>query len=327
VNSSNSTGGTSSFSTSSVKNLFDKDNTTGVTFTYGDTTGIIYAYFNAPVLIDRIFAVTGGLGNIPAGTLVKTEDTQGQLETVLNTSGASSEGFDTDNFKPVPVQGVRIEFTADAAIAELVIQKVTEVKAYSQSVDLVEYYGQQVYFDPLVAGENEYDYLLMRIPLEVDDDDDPTQNLDSTTASFSETEEDSERISVQFHVPHTDLASISDYVRCKCTVEASANAHVSDVRFTIYKRDMVTDTLTTLVPEETITDPAAGDVCDAEEIRRITANIQGTDEHPIDIDEVLVVRIRVFGAQDSSSATSSWVTLHHTRGSADFKVGVPTVPR
>jgi len=310
------------------ENAFDKDTTTVSLIPAGLNT--YSAGFTHPILVSRVI-IKGGLNDVYVYAL--TAD--GIAVAIPNMGDIANpfsvvDGVDSGNFEPIPIEQIIIEqvvASPGSAVAEIVILKAIETKTYEQKPALIEFYGQKVYYDPLDIAGTPYAELLLRIPMEVDADDKPLVNLDLTATTITNDAVDADRITVQFHCPHPDIITVKDIARVMATVEASANAHVASVKFRVGKKNIVTDVLTWLIAEETITDPIAGNICDAGQTRRVTANLQEMLRGFLGDDEVLVFQVVVNGAQDAPSATPARVRLRHGRGEADTKFEVSVVER
>lgn len=116
---------------------------------------------------------------------------------------------------------------------------------------------QKTYYSPITgAGGNVYNILAEK-PFGLDDENDPTQNLDSTVYATA----DAGRtlgISIVWVYPAADVQRILNHAMCTMYVETGLNATIDDVTCTVGKYNITTAAFTATGSETSQTQPAAG---------------------------------------------------------------------
>jgi hypothetical protein len=307
------------WSSYAVERLFNKQVGVGqIGFTYVSTPGVLTVAFRHPTLINRI----GLVGAYPTGTAVQVTSIDGMVTTVLTLAAPVSLGMETGNFEPILARNIIITMSGNATFDEIAILKAVEEKAFAEMVaaELKEFYGQRVYFDPLIANQVNYYYLLLRRALETDADNDPTGSLDQTTVTMTSDIVDSSRIKVQFHVPTDDLRAVRHHLTALATVDLGSNARLTTVRYCLYRRNVTAGTLTALTAVKSVAVNADGATS-----RTVRAVLQDLGFQRIPEHEVLVLEVDVWGRQVGSSATPAPISLIHNRGLGDCKLDVEAV--
>jgi len=322
--------------------LFDKDIATEVQWA-GDVGDGLLVTFKSPLLIARI-GLHGGTLGLPNTIEVIVTDIDGNPHMVCSWGGEAPDlvpGKDSGNFKvveegpgssPILAKSVTIidnvGIGRDWTISEVIIYKVIETKSFvyneetepifvqeqGRNAQLTEFYGQKVSYDPFVDGGGNRYYLLLRRPLEVDADNDPSANNDSTVASVTSDTIDSERIAAYFYVPMDDIRTIRNHALAMATVECGSNMRCTTLRYRLYMAEILTGALTPITAEKSVTLNIDGPTS-----RAVRAILQDLTLYAIPEDYVLVLLIRVFGRQVSSSSTPAYITLWHRRGLGDVK--------
>jgi len=295
-------------------NILDKDRTTGTTSVAG---GTLLVSLNTPLLISSLSM----LGNMPGGDTITVTWLDGT--TTVFTTVASAVGWDSGNFPPKKASTITIVGGAGIAILELGIYKSKEVKAYSEVMQAGqgEFYGQKVYFDPMLINSVPQYYLLMRDPLGVGADNDPSQDLDGTTALIP-ISADAERIALFFYVPHDDIRRVRRHAKISITGEIGASATWTTVRCRAYRTNITTGVQTALTIEKSVTLNLLGAGS-----RSVDFILQDLDYSAIPQNEVLTLQIRLFG----SATVASYIRLNHGRGKPQIRfvseiiTGVPEI--
>jgi hypothetical protein len=304
--------------------IFDKDRNTSCVLAAA-AQSIIWPLTH-PILVNR-FLLTGAL-NVISMTAVTPD---GTIKNIFF-PGTTEISRDTLNIEPFYLSSLTITQGAGSPgslISELIIQKVIEVKSFSQVqlAQLTEFYGQKVYFDPFMNREmaqtTTVNYLLLRRALEVDADNDPAINNDSTVVSMTSDIVDLERINVKFYVPTDDIRAVKKHCTALASVEVGANARCTAIKYRIYKNAIATGTLTALTAQKTITFAALS--FDGAASRVVAAILQDLVYAVIEEHSDLVLEISVWGRQVASVAVPAPITLWHRRGLGDCKLIVESV--
>jgi len=297
-----------------LTNILDKDRTTGTTSVAG---GTLLVSLNAPLLISSLSI----LGNLPGGdtvTVTWIDNTTTVFTTVVNPCG-----WDSGNFPAKKASTITIVGGAGIAILELGIYKAKEVKSYSEVMQagMGEFYGQKVYFDPMVINSVPCYYLLMRDPLGVSADNDPAQDLDGTTALIP-ISGDAVRIALFFYVPHDDIRRVRRHAKVTICGEIGASATWTKVRCRAYRTVIATGVQTALSAEKSVTLNLLGAAS-----RCVEFLLQDLDYAAIAQGEVLTLQVSLYG----SATVASYIRLNHSRGKPQVRfvseiiTGVPEI--
>jgi len=181
--------------------------------------------------------------------------------------------------------------------------------------DRREWYGQKTYYDPLIINSVPQYYLLLDAPLSVDDDNDPTINLDSTVVTMTSDIVDQVRIVATFIVPHRSLLDVSGGALVKATVEVGANARCTTLRASMVAIDRTTAAERIIAPEKSIALNIDGSAA-----RSVSVRLDWEPEFNLRTNEVLAYRVRLFGRQVASVAVPAPIMLWHRRGLGDCYV-------
>jgi hypothetical protein len=309
-----------------AESSFDKNLATQATLPAG-VCNIKYN-FKSPMLVNRI-ALDGGTAGL-SHIVVTVEDVVDVSTTVIPDTGAVVlNGIDSMNFAPIMAISVTVAGLvtgAGGSLAETIIQKVIEVKSFSevQLPALMEFYGQKVYYDKFTYYVNQEatysEYLLLRRALETDADNDPTASLDQTTVTMVDTNVIS-RIKKQFHVPTDDIRKARHHATAMATVDLGSNARCTAIKFCLYRRNIALGTLTALTAVKSVTVNADGATS-----RAVRAIMQDLTSALIPRGEVLVLEIDVWGRQVALvPGTPAPISLIHNRGLGDCKLDVELI--
>jgi hypothetical protein len=293
--------------------IFDKDVTTGVT-NAGVGTITITPHF--PILINRI-AFYGNCVNAVVD-VVDIEDNVHIIEDAI----VVAHGWDSGNFEPVLAKSIHItEATGPIAIFEVTVLKVIENKSFSevQLPELVEFSGQKVFWDQLDTNKGGAPalkpYMLTRIPLEINADDDPAAAgaLDATVVATVAGAEDA-LITAQFHEYSRDIRKVRNFARAMVTVECGLNCRITRVGSRIGKRNVDTDAITWITAEKLVTLNVDGAA-----LRHVCLVHEDWVTNTLGPDVVLVWQVRVLGYR-TAGAIAVPATLWHTRGTTECKL-------
>jgi hypothetical protein len=306
----------------SPNSIIDKDYTTFATLAAGART--ITVTLKSPLLINRLGMVGAALAHLSV-TATKMD---GTVVTIVAINTSTVTGVDSFNFEPFYASIITITQGAGSPgsfIAELLVQKIIEVKSFSQVqlAQLTEFYGQKVSYDLFVNnvnGQTTVAYLLMRRALETDADNDPAITNDSTTVTMTSDIVDLERINAKFYVPHDDIRAVKRHVVAMATIECGSNARCTTLRYRIYKNAIATGTLTALTAVKSVTLNVDGSAS-----RAVRAIMQDLVYSVIEEGSVLVLEIAVWGRQVASVAVPAPITLWHHRGLGDVKCDVECI--
>jgi hypothetical protein len=216
--------------------------------------------------------------------------------------------------------GTAITSTTVGAQQGLDVNIIAGAGVGTKIAEQAEFYGQEVYYDPLVVNSVAKYYLLLRHSLSTDADDDPSAVLDFTSASFASDIVDSVRLDIIFYAPATDIQLIRRMARCMATVEAGANARITTVKFKLWTVNTTTGVFTGATTEKVVTI-----TMDGAALRHVRAILQDLGSVVVPAGDIIALEIKVFGRQVSSSATPSVVTLHHGRGMDEVKIDTEIV--
>jgi hypothetical protein len=178
---------------------------------------------------------------------------------------------------------------------------------------------QKTYYSPITgAGGNVYNILAEK-PFGLDDENDPTQNLDSTVYATA----DAGRtlgISIVWVYPAADVQRILNHAMCTMLVETGLNATIDDVSVTVGKYNITTAAFTATGTETYQTQPGAGAsglALAGAASRKIKVFIGDTT--PLGIaaaNERPALRTRV-ACHRTAGGVAVPVVLHHRRGFLD----------
>ena len=273
---------------------------------------------NHPLLINRV-VVQGVLDDIS----VMVTDVTGLAHPVIPMQD-SGLGLDSDNFEPVMAVTVVIiqnAASAGSAIDQLMVYKVIETKSEAMAVipELVEFAGQKVYWDQLNTntggGASLKPYMLTRIPLDINADDDPAVagTLDSTVVTTVAAAE-ALLITAQFHEYSRDIRKIRNYARAMVTVECGTSCRITRVSSRIGKRRVTDNTITWLTTEKFVTLNVDGAA-----LRHVSIEHQDLVSGLIEGGWVLVWQATVLGYR-TAGAIAVPATLWHSRGTTEGKL-------
>jgi len=186
------------------------------------------------------------------------------------------------------------------------------------------WYGQRGLWRFQTLGGAPYYYRLGG-PSDVDDDNDPATNLDSTVATMTSDIVDAARITAEFVLDNATIDGILGPVQCRATVEAGANARVTTVRYSVTRRNIVTGVETVIIASTSATlnvDGAAARVVTVH--MELAGGIYDIDPAT----DRLIMKIVVWGRQVASVAVPAPIMLWHHRGLDDCAItltarGVP----
>lgn len=282
--------------------------------------------FNSPILVNRI-ALDGGSVGLSHVQVTVTDVLGVDSIVIADTGTGPSVGADSGNFQPIMAASVTVTQLVTGAggtLAETIIQKVIEVKSFSevQLPEVVEMVGQKVYYDQLDTNTGGAPalkpYMLTRIPLETNADDDPAQNIDSTIVTTTAGEA-IDLMTVQFHQYSRDIRKVRNYFRAMVTVEAGTNAYITNVRCRVGRRQVTTDTLVWITAEKTVTLNLTGQAT-----RHVRFELQDRISDVIPPGWVLVWQVIIRGYR-VTGAVAVPITLWHRRGTFDCKLDTELV--
>jgi hypothetical protein len=177
-----------------------------------------------------------------------------------------------------------------------------------------------VYYEPLAIFGGTTPYLLLEDPLDIDDDNDPGQQLDFSLYASADAAEvlALERLFID---PHSDVWRVMNHAVCRCTVECGANARITRVEMTLGRYNMTTGVFT---PIGTAVQPANFANLNGAASRVIRGIVDDTVVTTLAAAERLAFRVRVYGFRTAGGVPVP-IILWHNRGLDDCMVEVDVV--
>ena len=194
-------------------------------------------------------------------------------------------------------------------IVPLVIGPAGAITGVAQA-EMAEFYGQKVFYSPLVIAAGECPYLLMEDPLGVSEDNDPAQDLDGTTALIP-ISGNGPRLSLMFYVPHDKIRAIGRHAKVSVNAEIGTGGTWTTVSITLYSVDVTTGVATALSAVQTITLNLAGAAS-----RKVGFILQDVNWAAVPLNSVVALKVGL----SASATAATYIRAYHSRGKPDVRL-------